>query len=125
MGVGGQYHALAALPPGKDSVPIVQEAGWAPGPVWTGAENLASTGIRSLDRPACSESLYRLSHPGRLKRMYLLANTNHFYPLAERNNCPQYPLGCNSLFFILCSAEGDGKRFRKRLGMNKWPINSV
>ena len=28
--------------PGKDLVPIVQKAGWAPGPVWTGAENLAS-----------------------------------------------------------------------------------
>jgi len=27
--------------PGKDPVPIVQEAVWAPGPVWTGAENLA------------------------------------------------------------------------------------
>ena len=27
--------------PGKDPVPIVQVAGWAPGPVWTGAENLA------------------------------------------------------------------------------------
>ena len=27
--------------PGKDPVPIVQEAGWAPGPVWTDAENLA------------------------------------------------------------------------------------
>jgi hypothetical protein len=26
--------------PKKDPVPIVQEAGWAPGPVWTGAENL-------------------------------------------------------------------------------------
>ena len=26
--------------PRKDPVPIVQEAGWAPGPVWTGAENL-------------------------------------------------------------------------------------
>ena len=52
MGVGGQHHALAALPPGKDPVPIVQEAGWAPGPVWTGAENLAPTGIRSPDRPA-------------------------------------------------------------------------
>ena len=25
----------------KDLVPIVQEAGWPPGPVWTGAENLA------------------------------------------------------------------------------------
>jgi len=33
-------------------VPIVQEAGRAPGPVWTVAENLAATGIRSPDRPA-------------------------------------------------------------------------
>jgi len=39
--------------PGKNPVPIVQEAEWAPGPVWTGAENLAPTGIRSPDRPAC------------------------------------------------------------------------
>ena len=45
--------------PRNDPVPIVQEAGWAQGPVWTGAENLALTGIRSLDRPARSESLYR------------------------------------------------------------------
>jgi len=42
-GVRGQCHALAALYPGKDPVPIVQEDGWAPGLVWTGAENLAST----------------------------------------------------------------------------------
>jgi hypothetical protein len=28
-----------------------------------GVENLASTGIRSLDRPACIESLYRLRRP--------------------------------------------------------------
>ena len=52
-----------SLPPGKDRVPIVQEAGWAPGPVWTGAEKLAPTGIRSSDRPARSQSLYRLSYP--------------------------------------------------------------
>jgi hypothetical protein len=50
--------------PGNDPVPIVQEAGWAPGSVWTGAENLAPTGIRSPDRPARSESLYRLSYRG-------------------------------------------------------------
>jgi len=50
--------------PWKDPVPIVQEAGWAPGPVWTGAENLAPTGIRSPDRPARSESLNRLSYTG-------------------------------------------------------------
>ena len=35
--------------PGKDPVPIVQEVGWAPGSVWTDAENLAPTGIPSLD----------------------------------------------------------------------------
>jgi hypothetical protein len=37
MGVSGQYNAPAALyPRGKDPpVPIVQEAGWAPEPVWT------------------------------------------------------------------------------------------
>jgi hypothetical protein len=36
-GVSGQRHAPAALlPPGKGPpVPIVQEAGWAPEPVWT------------------------------------------------------------------------------------------
>ena len=31
--------------PGNDPVPIVQEAGLDPVPVWTGAENLAPTGI--------------------------------------------------------------------------------
>ena len=44
--------------PRKDQVPIVKEAGWAPGPFCTGAENLTPTGIRSLDYPARSESLY-------------------------------------------------------------------
>ena len=42
----------------------LREAGWPPGPVWTGAKNLAPTGIRSPDLPARSESLYRLSYPG-------------------------------------------------------------
>jgi len=35
----------------------------APGPAWTGAENLAPTGIRSPVRPARSQTLYRLSYP--------------------------------------------------------------
>jgi hypothetical protein len=34
--------------PGKDPVPIEQEAEWVSEPVWTGAENLATTEIRSL-----------------------------------------------------------------------------
>ena len=37
--------------PGKDLIPIVQEAGWAPDTVWTGAEILVPTGIRSSNRP--------------------------------------------------------------------------
>jgi hypothetical protein len=48
--------------PGKDQVPIVQEAGWAPGTVWKDAEHRGSTGIRFPDHPARNESLYRLSY---------------------------------------------------------------
>jgi len=50
--MSGQRHARPHFTPGKDPV---QEAGWAPGPVWTGAENLAPTRIRSPDRPARSQ----------------------------------------------------------------------
>jgi hypothetical protein len=36
MGVSGQRHAPAALyPRERTPVPTVQEAGWAPEPVWT------------------------------------------------------------------------------------------
>jgi hypothetical protein len=52
------------FPSGNDPVSIVKDAEWGPGEVWTGAENLAATGIRSPDRPARSKLLYRLSCPG-------------------------------------------------------------
>ena len=46
---------------GKNPVPIVQEAGWAPGPVWTGGKSrLHRDSIP--DRPARIQSLYRLSY---------------------------------------------------------------
>jgi len=38
---GGEWSAARpgrSLPPRKDPVPIVQEAGWAPGSVWTGGK---------------------------------------------------------------------------------------
>ena len=56
---GGEWSASRpdrTLPPGRDPVPIVQEAVWAPGPVWTG-EKSRPTGIRSQDSSARSESL--------------------------------------------------------------------
>jgi hypothetical protein len=55
---------LGRFIPGNDTVPIVSEGGWVPGPAWTGAENFTPTGILTPDRPANSESLYRLSYSG-------------------------------------------------------------
>jgi hypothetical protein len=54
--VGSASRPGPLFTPGKNPVPIVQVAGWAPGPVWTVAENLAPppTGIRSPDRLARS-----------------------------------------------------------------------
>ena len=52
----------SALEGGRWSTPssspgLVQEAGRVSGQVWTGAENLAPTGVRTPNRPARSESL--------------------------------------------------------------------
>ena len=52
-GVSGQQHAQAAFTPGKDPVPILQEAGWAPGPVWMGGKSRPHRDS-ILDRPARS-----------------------------------------------------------------------
>ena len=46
--------------PEKDPVPILQEAGWVPGPVWMGRKSRPHRDL-ILDRPACGQSLYRLS----------------------------------------------------------------
>ena len=41
------------ITPGKDPVPILQEAGWAPGPVWTGGKSRSH--MDSIpDRPVCN-----------------------------------------------------------------------
>jgi len=62
MGAGGQAHAPATSTPGKDPVPILQEAGWTPGPVWTGGKSRPDRDSIP-DLPARSQSLYRLSYP--------------------------------------------------------------
>ena len=51
---------------GKDPVPIVQEAGWAPGLVWTGRKSRPHRDSIP-DRPARSQSLYQLSYRAHTK----------------------------------------------------------
>jgi hypothetical protein len=91
---------------GKDPVPTVQEAGWALGPAWTGAENLARTGIQSADHPARSQSLYWLRYPalwtskeswlipGKVKRFvsslsYFAVTLSHFRSTAGNTSVPR------------------------------------
>ena len=53
---GGEWSAARpgrTLPPAEDPVPIVQEAGWAPGPVWTGGKSRPHRDSIS-DLSACS-----------------------------------------------------------------------
>ena len=62
---GGEWSAARpdrTLSPGEDPVPILQEAGWTPGPVCTGGK---SRPYRDSipDPPARNQSLYRLSYP--------------------------------------------------------------
>ena len=61
---GGEWSEKRLGPhftPGKDPVPIVQEAGWAPGPVWTGGKSRPHRDSIP-NRPSRSQSLYRLSY---------------------------------------------------------------
>jgi hypothetical protein len=84
-----------SLPPGKDPVPIVQQAGWAPGPVWTGEENLVTTEIRSrtvqpvashytdwVTRPTCFTQT-----PSNLPHHSIFRNVNHL--CGNHNNHPR------------------------------------
>ena len=56
---------------GKGPVPIVQEAGWAPGPVWTSGKSRPHRDSIP-DRQARSQSLYRLSYPAHPRKAYCL-----------------------------------------------------
>jgi hypothetical protein len=56
--------------PRNNPVPIVCEAGWAPGSVCKDGGNLAPTGIWSPDSSARGESLYRLHHTDPLLSEY-------------------------------------------------------
>jgi hypothetical protein len=53
VGGGWSMPRPGRLTPGKDPISIVQKAGWAPGPVWTDAENPTGFGSRTV-KPVAS-----------------------------------------------------------------------
>jgi hypothetical protein len=79
-GWGVSVTPRALFTPGKDPVPIVQEAGWDPGPVWTGAPNKT----RPPNRPARCQSL---SYPAHVIQTWPAAHTAF------------YTVGTGSVFF--------------------------
>jgi hypothetical protein len=58
---------LLLQPQERDFVPILQEARLAQSLLWTGVENRAFTGFRSLNLPDRKKFLYQLSYPGPIK----------------------------------------------------------
>ena len=78
-------------PGNRDPVPIVQEAAWAPGSVWTGAGYLASTGIRSPVCPIHSDSLYRLNYRGPLCLCITLYESEPWEGFEPTSHCSSSP----------------------------------
>jgi len=59
--------------PGEDLVPIVQEAGWAPGPVRMGGKSRPHWDSIS-DRPASNKLLYQMIYPAHNRELLHLLN---------------------------------------------------
>jgi len=72
---GGEWSAARpdGFTPAKDPGPILQEAGWAPGPVWTGGKSRPHWDSIP-NHPARSQSLYRLSYPAHVHGFILGRN---------------------------------------------------
>ena len=71
--------------PGKDPVPILQEAGWAPGPVWT-SEKSDPHGDSIPDRPARSSVAVPTELPGPLNVKYHCQKANRTLNVTQKSS---------------------------------------
>jgi len=104
MGLGGQPHASAALyARGKDPVLIVQEAGWAPGPVGTSGKSHPHRIRSRTAQPVVSRYTDCATGPHRNK--YILNNTktviSGFHPWLLRNRISWVVSPCGWVIFSL------------------------
>ena len=84
--------------PGEDPVSIVQEAGWAPEPIWTGGKSRPHRDSIP-DRPAHSQSTWYSTFPVLLSFMISLLCQNQkliFFILKDGLNLAKYVLETES-----------------------------
>ena len=97
--------------PGKDPVPILQEVGWAPGPVWTGGKS--SPHRDSIPgRPARSQSLYQLRYPAHQILLFIYLLIYWFIHLLYLTNGNCWSMWANWYFTDFSSFHVDFKRCR-------------
>jgi hypothetical protein len=80
------------IPGNETRYPLYRRLFGPPGPVWTIVENLASTGIRSQDRPDRRQSLCRLSCRGQ-QLLYLSITLSKLPSLHPFNQSPAVKYG--------------------------------
>jgi hypothetical protein len=90
MGVSGQRHAPAALLPQRKGppVPIVQEAGWAPEPVWTQRleeKSFAPAGDRSVNERITYYRKRWKDHINRMEGYRLPKQIRKYKPKGKRD----------------------------------------
>ena len=73
--------------PGKEPVPIVQEAGWKTGPVRTGGK-YRPTGIQFPDRPAPSSVAIPTELPGPLRYTGVIEKILFTYNVHQNHDFP-------------------------------------
>jgi len=90
------------LTPGNDSVPILQQAGWAPGPVWTSGKSRPHRDSIPV-RPARSSVAIPTELPGPLSYVGIYRNSQAFSDFRVSN--------CTLFFFssVIFCLEKEGR----------------
>ena len=81
--------------PRKDHVPILHETEWTPGPIWTTGKS-RSHRDSIPDRPARSQSIYRLSYPAHSK-----LNSGSFFSFLTLSTQITYTSSCVCMYVYI------------------------
>jgi len=93
---------------GKDPVPILQEAGWAPGPVWTGGKSRPQR-VSISDRPARSSVAIPTELPGpqiqvlRFKKKFKFKVSERFLTFLRNKVLAVVPVELDVYILTFCS----------------------